>query len=39
MVYFQYSIYYKYAQRTKGNYAYRSEGRYDNSALSNREYQ
>lgn len=23
MVYFQYSIYYKYAQRTKGNHAYR----------------
>lgn len=36
IVYFQYSKYYKYAQRTKGTHAYRNEGRYDDSVLSNR---
>ena len=36
IVYFQYSKYYKYAQRTKGTHACRNEGRYDDSVLSNR---
>ena len=36
IVYFQYSKYYKYAQRTKGTHDYRNEGKYDDSVLSNR---